>query len=43
VFGKLFVELGALTFMKSIEFRRVDETVRSLIDKAIEQRAKTGL
>jgi hypothetical protein len=43
VFGKLFVELGALTFMKAIEFRRVDETVRALIDKAIEQRAKTGL
>jgi hypothetical protein len=43
VFGKLFVDLGALTFMKAIEFRRVDETVRALIDKAIEQRAKTGL
>jgi hypothetical protein len=43
VFGKLFVDLGAVTFMKHIEFRRVDATIRGLIDKAIEQRAKTGL
>lgn len=43
VFGKLFVEMGALTFMRKIEFRRVDETIQGLIDKAIEQRTKTGL
>jgi hypothetical protein len=35
--------LGALTFMKSVEFRRVDDTIRGLIDRAIEQRARTGL
>jgi STAS-like domain of unknown function (DUF4325) len=43
VFGKLFAELGPLGFMKAIEFRKVDSTIQGLINKAIEQRAKTGL
>jgi anti-sigma regulatory factor (Ser/Thr protein kinase) len=43
VFGKLFVELGALGFMKAFEFRKVDSTIQGLINRSIEQRAKTGL
>jgi hypothetical protein len=43
VFGKLFAELGPLGFMKAFEFRKVDSTIQGLINKAIEQRAKTGL
>jgi hypothetical protein len=43
VFGKLFAELGALAFMKHFDLRSVDSTIQGLIDKAIEQRAKTGL
>lgn len=43
VFGKLFAELGALGFMKAFEFRTVDSTIQGLINKAIEQRTKTGL
>jgi hypothetical protein len=42
-FGKLFVELGPLQFMKTFEFRKIDSTIQGLIDRAIEQRAKTGL
>jgi hypothetical protein len=38
VFGKLFVELGPLTFMQRFELRNVDLTVQQLIDKAIAQR-----
>jgi anti-sigma regulatory factor (Ser/Thr protein kinase) len=38
VFGKLFVELGPLTFMQRFELRNVDTTVQRLIDKAIAQR-----
>jgi hypothetical protein len=40
VFGKLFVELGALEFMRRCEFRSVDLTVKRLIDRAISQRVK---
>ena len=43
VFGKLFAELGPLQFMKGFEFQRVDSTIQGLIDRSIEQRAKTGL
>lgn len=43
VLGKLFVELGPLTFMQRFEFRNTDSTVRQLIDKAIAQRMSTGL
>jgi anti-sigma regulatory factor (Ser/Thr protein kinase) len=41
VFGKLFAELGPLTFMQSFEFRNTGKTVRQLIDRAIAQRMAT--
>jgi anti-sigma regulatory factor (Ser/Thr protein kinase) len=40
VFGKLFVDLGPLAFGRLCQFRNVDQTVRGLIDRAIEQRMK---
>lgn len=40
VFGKMFVELGALDFMRKCEFRSVDPTVKRLIDRAIALRVK---
>lgn len=39
VFGKLFLELGAVRFMKAIEFREVSPIVRQIIDRAIAQRS----
>ena len=39
VFGKLFKEMGPLAFMSRVEFKNVDKTVRSLIDRSIKQRA----
>jgi anti-sigma regulatory factor (Ser/Thr protein kinase) len=39
VLGKLFVELGPMTFIQRFEFRNVSTTVQQLIDKAITQRA----
>ena len=41
VFGKLFVEMGALEFMRRCSFQSVDSTVKRLIDKAIAQRMKS--
>jgi anti-sigma regulatory factor (Ser/Thr protein kinase) len=38
VFGKLFVEIGPLSFMQSFEFQEISPTVRKLIDRAISQR-----
>lgn len=38
VFGKLFAELGPVNFMRTIEFKGVNSTVQSLIDRAIVQR-----
>lgn len=43
VFGRLFVELGPLTFMQRLEFVSIDDTVRVLVDRAISQRAVTDL
>jgi hypothetical protein len=43
VFAKLFVEMGAMRFMRSFEFKNASSTVQALIDKAIEQRTKDGL
>lgn len=40
VFGKLFLELGPLSFNHLCRFKNIDSTVRSLIDRAIEQRIK---
>jgi hypothetical protein len=42
VIAKLFVTFGPLEFMRRFEIRNVDPTVRELIDKAIQQRSKTG-
>lgn len=42
VLGKLFAELGPMTFMQRFELRNVDTTVRQLVDKAIAQRMSTG-
>ena len=41
-FGKLFVDLGPLTFMQRFDFRNVDSTVKQLVDKAIGQRVASG-
>jgi hypothetical protein len=41
VFGKLFLEFGALEFMRRCSFEHVDPTVQKLIDKAVAQRMKT--
>lgn len=38
VFGKLFKAMGPLAFMSRIEFKNMDRTIRSLIDRAIRQR-----
>jgi hypothetical protein len=40
VFGKLFLEFGAMEFMRRCSFQGVDTTVMRLIDKAIAQRMR---
>jgi anti-anti-sigma regulatory factor/anti-sigma regulatory factor (Ser/Thr protein kinase) len=40
VFGKLFLEFGAMEFMRRCSFQSVDPTVMRLIDRAIAQRMK---
>ncbi|CUU14662.1 conserved hypothetical protein CDS [Bradyrhizobium sp.] len=40
VFGRLFVELGAIKFGQLCRFKNVDTTVQTLIDRAIAQRMK---
>ena len=42
VLGKLFAELGPLTFMQRFDLRNIDSTVKQLVDKAIAQRMSTG-
>ena len=42
VFGKLFLEAGAITFMQRFDLINTTDTVKHLIDKAISQRMKTG-
>ena len=42
-FGKLFLEVGAVTFIQKFEFINVMDTVRHLIDKAISQRLSVGV
>ncbi|MDP1774675.1 MAG: DUF4325 domain-containing protein [Methylobacter sp.] len=42
-FGKLFLEVGAVSFMQKFEFINVMDTVRQLIDKAITQRLSAGV
>lgn len=43
VFGKMFVELGPMSFMRSVEVVNAISTVSGLIDRAIMLRSKTGL
>jgi anti-sigma regulatory factor (Ser/Thr protein kinase) len=43
VFGKLFVELGPMQFMRNIKIVNAVSTVEGLIDRAITLRSKTGL
>ncbi len=38
VFGKLFLEAGAIEFMQKFEFVNMTETVKQIIDKAVSQR-----
>lgn len=42
VVGKLFAELGPLTFMQRFELRDIEPTVRQLVDRAIAQRMADG-
>ncbi len=42
VFGKLFMEIGPVSFMQKFEFRAIGPTVRKLIDKAISQRTASS-
>ena len=39
VFGKLFVEMGPLSFIQKFEFMNISDTVQSLIDRAIKLRS----
>ena len=41
VFGKLFVSMGPLAFIQKFEFMNLNDTVRSLIDRAITLRSAT--
>jgi len=43
VFGKLFVELGPMRFMRTVEIINAVSAVEGLIDRAITLRSKTGL
>ncbi len=40
VFGKIFIDLGAIKFGQLCKFKNVDGTVQNLIDRAITQRMK---
>lgn len=43
VFGKLFVKMGSMRFMRLIKLENVVSTVEGLIGRAIDQRSRTGL
>ncbi|MCL6740201.1 STAS-like domain-containing protein [Sphingomonas sp. RB56-2] len=43
VFGKLFVEMGPLRYMRRISLRNVAPAIEGLIDRAITLRSQTGL
>lgn len=43
VFGKLFVELGPMRYIKAINLINTDSVVDGLIDRAITLRSRTGL
>ena len=42
VMGRLFVDLGPLTFANRIEIRNANPNIRGLIDRAIVQRTRLG-
>jgi hypothetical protein len=42
VFGRLFVEMGAMAFSQRFEFTNTTDTIRALIDRAIAQRLASG-
>lgn len=42
VLGRLFVDLGPMTFANRIEIRNANPNVRGLIDRAIVQRTRLG-
>lgn len=42
VVGKLFVELGPLSFMQRFQFINIEATARQLVDRAIAQRVAAG-
>jgi hypothetical protein len=42
VLGKLFLELGPVTFVQKFEFRNIASTVQQLLDRAITQRVGAG-
>jgi len=42
VFGKIFVEVGAIEFSTKLRFVNLDPTVRKLIDRSVMQRAALG-
>ncbi|NKM27878.1 STAS-like domain-containing protein [Rhizobium laguerreae] len=43
VFGRLFVALGPMAFMSRVNFRSVDSSVRTVLDRAISQRMSQAL
>lgn len=43
VFGKLFVELGPMQFMRTIKLKNTVSAVEGLIDRAIRLRSQTGI
>ncbi len=43
VFGKLFVTLGSMKFMRLVHIENTVSTVEGLIGRAIDQRSRTGL
>jgi anti-sigma regulatory factor (Ser/Thr protein kinase)/anti-anti-sigma regulatory factor len=43
VFGRLFVALGPMAFMSRVQFRNVDSSVRTVLDRAISQRMSQAM
>jgi anti-sigma regulatory factor (Ser/Thr protein kinase) len=43
VFGKLFIELGPMHFMRAIKLRNTGSAVEGLVDRAIRLRSQTGI
>ncbi|WP_200885837.1 STAS-like domain-containing protein [Burkholderia pseudomallei] len=43
VFGKLFLSIGPIKFLRRVKLVNMRETVEGLVNKAIEQRMKVGI